>query len=301
LRGALHFSPCRTNAAELRPPIALASIAGAMVEDEALAVAAIRARARWSERGLRDDLAGFTCYLETRVARVTEPLRARLHIDDLYLAFACGRGDRAALAVFEAELVPSVRRVLARMHIAAGLGDDVLGALRERLFVPAHGATPLIADYSGRGRLVCWLRSVAANAALKALRDGRRFVELEQADELPMVDAELAQLRSADAAAFRDALARAFAGLARDQRTILRQHFLDGLTFEALGRLHGVHVSTAWRRVEAARLALVEAVRRQLGEALGASDSAVNRIVRSAYIEASVSSLLRLTPAAAGA
>jgi hypothetical protein len=60
-------------------------------------------------------------------------------------------------------------------------------------------------------------------------------------------------------------------------------------------------VSTAWRRVEAARRALVEAVRARLGEVLGASESAVNSIVRSAYVDASVSSLLRITPADATA
>jgi RNA polymerase sigma-70 factor (ECF subfamily) len=270
-----------------------------MSEDGTLAAA--RASERWAARGLRNDLAAFLPYLEHRAAPIAEPLRARMHVDDLYLAFACGRGDRAALAVFEAELLPLVRRVFVGMNIPAATGDDVLGSLRERLFVPARGAAPLIADYSGRGRLVCWLRSVAANAALKALRGHRRFVELEHADELPIVDPELAQLRSADAAAFRDALTGAFAGLARDQRNLLRQHFLDGLTFEALGRLHGIHASTAWRRVEAARRALVDTVRVRLGEVLGASESAVNSIVRSAYLDASVASLLRLTPANAAA
>jgi len=270
-----------------------------MSQDRALEV--VGASERWATRGLRNDVEAFLLYAEQCATRVAEPLRARMHIDDLYLAFACGRGDPAALAVFEAELLPVVRRVLVRMNIPAAVGDDVLGALRERLFVPAAGARPLIADYSGRGRLVCWLRSLAANAALKAVRGRRRFVDLEQADEIPMVDAELALLRGAGAAAFRDALAGAFAGLARDQRTVLRQHFLDGLTFEALGRLHGVHVSTAWRRVEAARRALVEAVRARLGEVLGASESAVNSIVRSAYVDASVSSLLRITPADATA
>ena len=129
----------------------------------------------------------------------------------------------------------------------------------------------------------------------------RRHVDLEQSDELPIVDPDLALLRSIDAAAFRDALAGALAGLARDQRNLLRQHFLDGLTFEALGRLHGIHVSTAWRRLDAARRALVDAVRVRLGEVLGASESAVNSIVRSACLDASISSLLRITPANAAA
>lgn len=267
-----------------------------MSVDGSLALEVVRAHERWAARGVQNEPAAFDAYLAERAARVDEALRARLNVDDLYLACACARGDRAALAVFEAELLPVVRRVFVRMALPAALADDVLGALRERLFVPARGAAPLIADYAGRGRLVSWLRAVAANAALKVLREPRRFVELDQAEELPIVERELARLGATEAAAFRAALGRAFAGLAREQRTLLRRYFLDGLTLEVLGRLHGVHVSTVWRRVEAARVALVAAVRAELGEALGVSESVVNSIVRSAYVDASVSSLLRITP-----
>jgi RNA polymerase sigma-70 factor, ECF subfamily len=269
------------------------------VPDGTLAQAAARAHERWSAQGVRGELAAFLAYVEARAAQLDEALRGRLHVDDLYLAFACGRGDGAALAAFEASFLPAARRVFARLNVPGEVGDDVLGMLRERLFVAAQGEAPLIDDYSGRGQLVAWLRSLVANAALKALRDRRRFVDVERADEFPMVDAELVQLRGAGAAAFRDAFDQAFAGLTREQRNLLRQHFLDGLTFEALARLHGVHVSTAWRRVEAARAALVEAVRARLGAALGLSESAANSVVRSAYVEASVTSLLRNTPARA--
>ncbi|HEU4534575.1 MAG TPA: sigma-70 family RNA polymerase sigma factor, partial [Polyangiaceae bacterium] len=255
-----------------------------------------RAHERWAARGVRGELAAFLPYLEARAAQAPEALRGRLYVDDLFLAFACGRGDRAALAAFEAEFSAAARQAFARLNVPAEVGDDVLGALRERLFVAAGGEAPLVDDYSGRGRLASWLRSLAANAALKALRDRRRFVDVERAEELPMADAELVQLRGADAAMFRDAFDRAFAELTREQRNLLRQHFLDGLTFEALGRLYGVHVSTAWRRVEAAREALVAAVRARLSAALGLSESAANSVVRSAYVEASVTSLLRSTP-----
>ncbi|MCU0686291.1 MAG: sigma-70 family RNA polymerase sigma factor [Polyangiaceae bacterium] len=266
---------------------------------DTLAQAAARAHEQWAARGVRGELAAFLRYVEARAAEVAEPQRGHLHVDDLYLAFACGRGDRAALAAFEAALLPVARQTFARLNVPAEVGDDVLGALRERLFVASGGVAPLVEGYSGRGRLVSWLRSMVANAALKALRDRRRFVDVERAEELPMADAELVQLRGADAALFRDAFDQAFAGLTREQRNLLRQHFLDGLTFEALGRLHGVNVSTAWRRVEAARSALVAAVRARLNTALGLSESAANSVVRSAYVEASIASLLRGTPARA--
>jgi RNA polymerase sigma-70 factor (ECF subfamily) len=249
----------------------------------------------WAERGVCPALAAFVPYLAERMERVAESLRPRLHVADLYLAFACARGDRVALQVFERELLPVVRRVLVRMGIPTATGDDVFGALREQLFVPT-GRAPLMTEYSGRGELVSWLRSVATNAARKSLRGRARLVDLDHANEIPIADPEIARLRNGDTTAFRDALSRAFAGLERDQRMLLRQHFLDGLTCEALGRLRGLHTSTAWRRLEVARKALVRAVRVQLAQTLGASDSAVTSIVRAAYSDASVASLLRVTP-----
>lgn len=241
------------------------------------------------------ELSGFAAHVRARAARVEPALRERLHVEDLCLAYACAQGDRAALAVFEAELAPVMQRAIARIGLGAGAGDDVLGALRAKLFV-ADGRAPLVADYSGRGRFAAWLRSLATHAALKVRRAERRQVGLAEveAEALPIAP-ELAQLRG-DPAAFRAAFERALAQLSREQRRLLRQHFLDGLAFETLARIYGVHVSTAWRRVEAARAALVAAVRAQLAAALGAGASTVNGLVRAACDEASVLSALRATP-----
>ena len=258
---------------------------------------AARAHAAWAARGVAIDRSAFEAHVRERAARVDPALRARLYVEDLYLAYACARGHRVALAVFEAELVPVMQRAIARIGVGVGAGDDVLGALREQLFVAADGRAPLVADYSGRGRVAAWLRSLATHAALKVRRAERRQVSLADAEveleRLPIAP-ELAQLRG-DTAAFRAAFDRALAQLSHDQRRMLRQHFLDGLAFETLGRIYGVHVSTAWRRVEAARIALAAAVRAQLAAALGAGASTVNAIVRDACDEASVISSLRST------
>jgi RNA polymerase sigma-70 factor, ECF subfamily len=270
------------------------------VGESSLERMAVRAHASWSARGVAADLAAFEVHVRERAARVEPALRDRLHVDDLYLAFACASGDRAALAVFEAELAPVMQRAIARINLPAGACDDVIGALREKLFVVAQGRAPLIADYSGRGHIAAWLRSLAVHAALKVRRAQRRqVIGLDDADDLPIADPELARLRGDDAAAFRAAFDQAFARLTREQRALLRQHFLDGLTFESLGRMYGVHVSTVWRRLETARTALVAAVRAQLAAALGAGASTVNGIVRGACDEASVGSALRVTPRAA--
>jgi len=256
----------------------------------------VRAHTYWMARGVVADLDAFQVHVVERAARVEPALRDRLHLDDLFLAFACAAGDRAALGVFEAELTPLMQRTLVRMGLATGACGDVIGALREKLFVATHGRAPLVANYSGRGCIAAWLRSLAAHAALKVRRSQRRQVGLAEADDLLIADPELARLRASDAAAFRAAFDQAFAQLTREQRMLLRQHFLDGLTFESLGRMYDVHVSTAWRRLEAARTALVAAVRARLATVLEAGSSTVNGIVRGACGEASVTSALRVTP-----
>src|SRR5262249_21137283 len=62
----------------------------------------------------------------------------------------------------------------------------------------------------------------------------------------------------------RAAFARALAALTPRERTVLRQHYVDGLTVDALGALHQAHRSTCARWIEAARDKIVQRVRSHL-------------------------------------
>jgi RNA polymerase sigma-70 factor, ECF subfamily len=106
---------------------------------------------------------------------------------------------------------------------------------------------------------------------------------------------ELAVLKARCRDELRAAFAEALAALSVRERTLLCAHYLDGMTVDDLGRLHGVHRATAARWLDSARGHVLRGVRRHLRHALGLDRrelaSAVG-LVRS-RLDLSLSRLLR--------
>lgn len=215
------------------------------------------------------------------------------HAEDLALAFACARGDEAAARHFEQEWMPVARRALQKSGLDATLVDDVSSWLRVELFARDQG--PLFETYSGRSDLGGWLRAIVVHEGVRRAKRQRQHVTEGAAEEIPMPDVELSALRSAHGKAFAKAISSSFAALSLDQRNILRQSFLDGLSIDVLARMYGVHRATAARRVQAARQALVDGVRSELKSALGLGDSSVNQLITLDNLDQSLSGLLRKT------
>lgn len=210
---------------------------------------------------------------------------ARLHVADLALACAAARGDREAIALLSRELLPKVRPTLLRARFSAPEIDDVLAILMERLLVIEEGKEPLIAQYRGRGELVCWIRISALRLARRRFRAG---------PEVPIADQLLASLAPLDGTAspeleyfkrryaqdfdqaFRDAVAAA----PRRDRTLLRLHWLDGLTLDRLSAIYHVPRSTLARQIASARQALLDDVQRRLRSRLGVDTAELHSILR---------------------
>jgi RNA polymerase sigma-70 factor (ECF subfamily) len=66
-------------------------------------------------------------------------------------------------------------------------------------------------------------------------------------------------------AVLQEAINRALAKLSDEQRTLLRRHFADGATFDALAAAAGVHKVTVWRQIAAVRDLIVGSMRNALG------------------------------------
>ena len=216
-----------------------------------------------------------------------------LRLFDLALAWACARGDEAAIRLFEKTYFPQAQRALKKMRLSETLTDDVLGWMRFELFARPGG--PLIATYSGRGDLGSWVRSIAVHQAMKGAKKQRREVTPDAAQELPMPEVELASMRGAYGKQFTRALDESFRELSTAQRNLLRQYFLDGLSIDVLAKLHDIHRSTAARRVDAARAALVELVKERLLKDLALSRSAVDQVITLSNLDQSLGGLLRKT------
>jgi len=190
--------------------------------------------------------------------------------DDVAVARACAAGDRKAIARVERELFPALALALRRKNIAPDVADDVLASMRVQLFF--HDP-PLIAQFAGKGRLVSWLRRIVVRAAIKRARRERQTADLDEIDELPSLasDPELAYLSRYFGSAVKLAIGEVLAGLAPDDRDLLRRSLLEGTSIDAIAKLRRVHRATAARRIAGVRQRLVVEVHRTLGARLGLS------------------------------
>lgn len=268
---------------------------GTVAEVESV-VERIRAagRAAWPAIALADDA------LAERVVtqRRDDPEGAVVpeHDADYYLAVALTCADRAALAVFEAELVPQIAHALRRLRIPGAMVDEVQQLLRIELLM---GDPPRITDYGGRGALAAWLRVTATRRALKLLRAHRREETLDDvllaASTDGAADPELHALRTRYAAELKHAVTHALGQLEVRQRNLLRQHVIDGLTIDELARIYRVHRATCARWLAEARASLARETRRHLTTALGVAGREVESVLRllDSDIEVSITRLLR--------
>lgn len=182
------------------------------------------------------------------------------HAADLYLACACASGLPEALQAFDAAFLQRPAALLGAARDAAALGPEVAQELREKLFSARPGKPPRIADYTGRGPLLGWLRVAAARAASNLRRsDDVRARVAEAAPALvAAADPELQLLKARSRGAFEQALRAAFRNLTAEERNLLRLRFLDGLNIDKLAAIFQVHRATAARRLQAARARVLE-------------------------------------------
>lgn len=191
-----------------------------------------------------------------------------LVVEDLYLACACVRGLPGAVEAFDAQWLSRVPDYVRHIDRSPGFCEEILQQLRERLLVRRADGPARIADYSGRGALASWLRVAAVRAALNhraSPHEARRLDDAAMVDELTTdASPELDVLRARYAGAMTEALKRAVAALAPEQRVILRMYFAAGHSTEQIATILRVNRSTAARRLVAARKAVFDETHRFL-------------------------------------
>ena len=226
-----------------------------------------------------------------------------LSTDDLYLALACARGDTRAIAHFEESVLARIHVVLRRVDPRPDFVDEIRQTLRERLLVSRDGAEAKLLDYSGRGPLSVWVNVTAIRTALNArrgeARKGKHF-EVDWGKALAAADTgdpELEAFKAKHREQFEQAIASACAELDERQKTLLRLHFLDGLSVDRIGKVYGVHKATAARWVVKARDRLHAATREHLVRDHGIPPSQLSFIERLVLSQLSVCFSQLLNPA----
>jgi RNA polymerase sigma-70 factor (ECF subfamily) len=242
------------------------------------------AQADWPEVHLDGALFGERLRRFAEEASDPPAALASLHASDLYLACACAAGNRAALAAFETHFLADIRRHISLVHAQATFLDDVRQRVREELLVAKDGRAPKIANFSGQGPLAGWLRVVAVRTALTMRRGRAASGSDADVDELDVasetVDPELDYLKARCRAEFKDAFVSAVATLAKEERTALRLHYLDGLTLEETASLQGVSRATVGRSLARARDLIVRETQRLLLARLGLDQRSYESVLR---------------------
>jgi RNA polymerase sigma-70 factor, ECF subfamily len=211
---------------------------------------------------------------------VAEVLR-QLHGADLYLACACAAGERQALLAFEQIL----QKVPARLgQIPESTVDEVLQVMRQRLLLGRGDTPPRIADYSGRGPLVAWVRIIGVRIVGElASQEGRQELFDEPPETLARMlapdDPERELLKEDSRQVLVTALRTALTAMPERERALLRLHHIHGLTMDRLATMYGEPRSSVARRVIQARERLLKLTRGELASRLNIEGSELESLL----------------------
>ncbi len=229
-------------------------------------------------------------YLATRLRELAaegDPATAveRLEVGDLALAWACGRGDSAAIRVFERQHFVAARIALTRMQLDGSGIDEVLQMVREKLFVAVAGAPARVLALAGRGNLGTLVRVTAVRLALNLQRDARLAPEAASDDDMVAAlsaetDPRRQVIAESERARLRQAIEAAVRALAPRQRNLVRMHLLHRLSLEELSALYRVSRATAARWLAQARADIERGTRRYLHEHLALAPSGIDSMLR---------------------
>jgi RNA polymerase sigma-70 factor (ECF subfamily) len=236
----------------------------------------------------------FIAYLRERLP-VDIPQRLALqwmHASDLYLACACAHGDPQAFAAFDQRCLSHLDRVLAKIGLATDQIVEVKHDVRLRLLVGDRGRAGIV-NFSGRGDLRGWVSVIATRQGLQRQLRARREVAMDD-DELMqrMVapdDPELDYVKRTYREEFKGAFEGVLRALPDREQTLLRQHYVDGLTLDELANLYRVHRATAARLLARARALVLEATRERLMSRLDVSSNDLDSILRMIWSQIEIS------------
>lgn len=226
------------------------------------------------------------------------------HAEDLALAFACARGEAAAVAEFRRRFEPDAARVVAKYPALAPDRADIVQDIFARLLVAREDAPPRIGDYRGSGPLQGWVRVAGLRPVMDRVRRlGRMPVDTPEPPSQPDATKSLRGIEDryvqhAFGDAIRSSVEQAFADLSARERNLLRHSIVQGLTIDQIAPIYGVHRATAARWLDRARKSLADAARKRIVDAHGIAASEVHSVMRCvrSQVDLSVDRLLGCEP-----
>jgi RNA polymerase sigma-70 factor, ECF subfamily len=244
--------------------------------DQAAAHAYHAGRAAWSQ--LRMDLSAFQHWV--REAQIdVEALQERG--DELYLVAGCVTREPEAYQAFERRYLSTLNQSVGRIVLSADQADELRQQLRVSLLL---GPQPKIGTFRGQGPLGAWVQVCAVRLALKlgAARDRMASPDSSLLEGLVSQDAnqELLAAKSQYRDTFQAALEECFTTLPSRQKTLLRMHFLDGMSIDEMGQVFHVHRATIARWLVAIRREVLEQICNKISLSLRTTSSEFRSMVR---------------------
>jgi RNA polymerase sigma-70 factor (ECF subfamily) len=244
--------------------------------DQAAALAYHAGRAAWP--GLRMDLSTFQRWVRTAGIDIGA-LQERG--EELYLVAGCVSQDAEAFQAFERRYLSTLNQSVGRIVLSADQADELRQQLRVTLLL---GAQPKIGTFRGQGPLGAWVQVCAVRLALKlgAARDRLANPDASLLEGLVSQDAdqELLAAKAQYRDTFQAALEECFLALPSRQKTLLRMHFLDGMSIDEMGQVFHVHRATIARWLVAIRREVLEQICKKISLSLRASSSEFRSMVR---------------------
>ncbi len=195
-----------------------------------------------------------------------------LALSDLYLACACVSGNVLAIELLDQHYLAKLPTLL---KLSAVQLDEVCQKVRIHLLVGLDGAQPHLKGYSGRGRLMNYIKVIASRMALPRAgaqeQETWQEIVLEELESIPSPrpSPELEFGRRRDRFAFNQCLRTSFDALPEEHQDLLRMNYIEGISTTALAVVFGVNQSTISRRIKDVRRELYEKTKRCLQDKLG--------------------------------
>jgi RNA polymerase sigma-70 factor (ECF subfamily) len=249
---------------------------------------ALRAgRAAWP--AVRLDRAAFATWVEASEIQPGDLLERGA---ELFLVAGCVAQDDEALAAFERQMLAPLAGNIGGINLTPDQADEVRQQLRCHLLLPPQTR---IGKFRGQGPLAAWVRVCAVRAALAVVsgRDQQPRADALALEHLvaPEGDQEISAIKGQYREAFQSALGRCFESLPARQKTLLRMHFLDGMSIDAMSLVFGVHRATVARWLVAIRRQVLADISRELAADLRATSSELSQLVHLVRSEVHVSIL----------
>lgn len=188
-------------------------------------------------------------------------------LDDLALAFAASHGHKDAQRALDA-LLREARPNVARIDGDASFLDEVHQTTLERLLTSNK-----LREYKALGPLGAWLRATAVRVALDLKRKDNKERPAEDLEALVgSTHRNDLTSRKLTAAQVSQAIREALDHLTPRDRTLLRLHYFEGVTLEALARTYDSHRATVARWLADARALVMEKTRVALSSAVGGDE-----------------------------